>query len=81
MSGKRWNHAAIILLVLALPLIFQSAYSRHILVSAGIFASSGHRTLDQAALEAVKRAPFDPGRQGATPVSSTGDVVVRFHLN
>jgi len=50
-------------------------------VSAGIFASSGHRTLDQAALEAVKRAPFDPGRQGATPVSSTGDVVVRFHLN
>ncbi len=38
MSGKRWNHAAIILLVLALPLIFQSAYSRHILVSAGIFA-------------------------------------------
>lgn len=38
MSGKRWNQAAIILLVLALPWIFQSAYSRHILVSAGIFA-------------------------------------------
>jgi protein TonB len=50
-------------------------------VSAEILVSSGHKSLDQAALEAVKRALFDPARRGGKPFSSPINQPVRFTLN
>jgi periplasmic protein TonB len=50
-------------------------------VSAEVLASSGHQSLDQAALEAVKSARFDPALRGARPVASPVDIPVRFRLN
>jgi protein TonB len=50
-------------------------------VSAEIVSSSGHSSLDQAALEAVRRAAFDPAQRGAIPVSSRVIIPVRFRLN
>jgi protein TonB len=49
--------------------------------SAEILISSGHSSLDRAALETVKRWPFAPARRGGKPVSSTVDQPVRFTLN
>jgi protein TonB len=50
-------------------------------VSAEIIASSGHESLDQAALEAVRRASFHPAQRGAKPVASRVIIPVRFRLN
>ena len=50
-------------------------------VSAEILSSSGHQSLDQAALQAVKRATFDPALRGGRPVSSPVNIPVRFRLN
>lgn len=43
--------------------------------------SSGHPLLDQAAIDAVRRWTFDPGRAGGVPVSSLVVVPVRFFLS
>ncbi|HVY40184.1 MAG TPA: TonB family protein, partial [Polyangia bacterium] len=43
--------------------------------------SSGHPLLDQAALDAVRRWTFEPGRAGGVPVSSLVVVPVRFFLS
>ena len=50
-------------------------------VSAVVDASSGHQSLDQAALEAVKSTLFDPAVREARPVSSPLLIPVRFQLN
>lgn len=46
-----------------------------------IRASSGHRLLDQAALDAVRRWRFLPARRGARTVDSWVVVPIRFHLD
>lgn len=50
-------------------------------VSAVVLSSSGHESLDHAALEAVKKTRFDPAIQHARPVSSPLLIPVRFQLN
>jgi protein TonB len=45
-----------------------------------VFESSGYRVLDNAALEAVKKWSFEPGRRGETPVAMWVNVPVRFEL-
>lgn len=45
-----------------------------------IFESSGYRVLDTAALEAVKKWSFEPGRKGSTKVAMWVNVPVRFEL-
>jgi len=45
-----------------------------------IFESSGYRVLDNAALEAVKKWSFEPGRKGDTRVAMWVNVPVRFEL-
>jgi periplasmic protein TonB len=50
-------------------------------VSAEVVASSGHQALDQAALEAVRRASFHPARWGEKSVASRVIIPVRFRLN
>jgi protein TonB len=45
-----------------------------------VFESSGYRVLDSAALEAVKKWSFEPGRRGKTPVAMWVNVPVRFEL-
>ncbi len=42
--------------------------------------SSGHAALDRAALSAVKKWRFEPGRRGAEPVRMWVEVPVRFEL-
>jgi protein TonB len=50
-------------------------------VSAVVLDSSGHQSLDAAALEAVKRTRFHPAEREARPVSSPLIIPVRFRLN
>ena len=50
-------------------------------VSAVVLSSSGHESLDHAALEAVENTRFDPAMQHARPVSSPLLIPVRFQLN
>jgi protein TonB len=52
-----------------------------VVVSAEVLSSSGHAVLDQAALDAVRRALFDPAERGARPVSSRLIIPFRFRLN
>lgn len=52
-----------------------------VVVDAVVTASSGHGSLDQAALEAVRRAIFAPGQLHGEAVSSRVIVPVRFRLD
>jgi protein TonB len=45
-----------------------------------VFESSGYRVLDNAALEAVKKWSFEPGRKGRITVAMWVNVPVRFEL-
>ncbi len=45
-----------------------------------VFESSGFRVLDNAALEAVKKWSFEPGKRGDTTVAMWVNVPVRFEL-
>jgi periplasmic protein TonB len=45
-----------------------------------LFESSGHRSLDTAALQAVKDWIFEPGMQGGSTVAMWVNVPVRFEL-
>jgi protein TonB len=45
-----------------------------------LFESSGHRALDNAALDAVKKWSFEPGRRGDMAVAMWVNVPVRFEL-
>ncbi|MGZ8199259.1 MAG: energy transducer TonB, partial [Methylosarcina sp.] len=51
--------------------------------SAGIFVqqSSGHKQLDEAAIEAVKQWTFIPAKRGDKAVASTVTVPIQFKLN
>ncbi len=42
--------------------------------------SSGSRVLDEAAVAAVRRWTFEPGRRGAEAVESWVRIPLRFHL-
>jgi protein TonB len=46
----------------------------------GIVKSSGHRTLDEASVEAVRGWRFHPARIGETPVPSRVEVPISFRL-
>ncbi|MGA2639487.1 MAG: energy transducer TonB [Spirochaetia bacterium] len=48
--------------------------------SADVLATSGHASLDQAALEAVRRALFSPALQGGKPVPCRIVIPIRFRL-
>jgi periplasmic protein TonB len=50
-------------------------------ISARVYASSGHRLLDAAALEAVKKTRFIPSRRDGKPIASSFIVPIRFRLN
>jgi protein TonB len=50
-------------------------------LSAVVLTSSGHQSLDLAALEAVKSTWFEPAVREARPVSSPLLIPVRFQLN
>jgi protein TonB len=45
-----------------------------------VVRSSGHRRLDDAALEAMGKAAFAPARALGRPVASTRRIAVRFEL-
>jgi periplasmic protein TonB len=45
-----------------------------------VLESSGHALLDDAAVRAVARWQFEPGRRGATPVQASIDLPVVFRL-
>jgi protein TonB len=45
-----------------------------------VFESSGYNILDNAALEAVKKWIFEPGRQGDKPVDMWVEVPVKFEI-
>jgi protein TonB len=49
-------------------------------LNAEVLVSSGHAALDQAALEAVRRALFAPALQGGEPVACRIVVPIRFQL-
>jgi len=49
-------------------------------ISDAVYASSGHRLLDAAALEAVKKAQFFPALKGGRAVAARIVVPVRFRL-
>jgi periplasmic protein TonB len=46
----------------------------------GVAISSGHLTLDAAAIDAVRRWRFVPATQGGRPVPSVAEVPIRFRL-
>ena len=50
-------------------------------VSAEVLSSSGNAVLDQAALEEVQRAIFEPARLAAKPVPFRLIIPFRFRLN
>jgi protein TonB len=52
-----------------------------VVTTAEVVASSGHASLDQAALEAVRRALFAPALQEGTPVPCRVVIPVRFQLS
>jgi protein TonB len=47
----------------------------------GVFHSSGHRRLDMAAREAVKKWRFEPGTRNGIPVGMTVKIPIRFKLD
>jgi len=49
-------------------------------ISDAVYASSGHRLLDAAALDAVKSARFFPARKGGRAVVARIVIPVRFRL-
>ena len=51
-----------------------------VVISARIAATSGYGELDQAALEAVRAARFEPAYHGARGVPSRVSIPVRFRL-
>jgi protein TonB len=51
------------------------------LVSAQVLTSSGHASLDRAALEAVRQARFQPAVQRGKPVPCRLIIPIRFQLN
>ena len=51
------------------------------LVSAEVLASSGHASLDRAALEAVRQARFEPALLGGKAVLCRLIIPIRFQLN
>jgi periplasmic protein TonB len=51
-----------------------------VVTSVEVFASSGHVVLDEAALEAIRRAIFAPALLGGTPVPCRVVVPIRFKL-
>ncbi|MBM3859813.1 MAG: energy transducer TonB [Verrucomicrobia bacterium] len=46
-----------------------------------IVQSTGHKVLDDAAIEAVRAARFQPARHNGTPITSWAEVPVTFRLN
>jgi protein TonB len=46
-----------------------------------IVQSAGHKALDDAAIEAVRAAQFQPARHNGTPITSWVEVPVTFRLN
>jgi protein TonB len=48
--------------------------------SVSVSRSSGHRVLDQAALEAVRAWRFEPARRGGLPIAGNALVPIRFRL-
>jgi protein TonB len=52
-----------------------------VVVSAEVLTSSGHRALDQAALQAVRRTFFEPALQAGRSVPFRLIIPVRFKLN
>ncbi len=51
-------------------------YSEHVSVR----QSSGHDILDEAAIEAVQKWKFVPGRKGSNPIATTVTVPINFKL-
>jgi protein TonB len=49
-------------------------------IEVGVAQSSGHETLDQAAVTAVKQWRFVPASQGGRPVAAVAEVPVTFRL-
>ena len=49
--------------------------------SVAISRSSGHETLDRAALEAVRRWRFEPARRVGMAIAGTVSVPIRFRLD
>ena len=49
-------------------------------LSVGIGQSSGHASLDQAALSAVRQWRFVPATQAGRPVPAAAEVPIQFHL-
>ena len=45
-----------------------------------VAASSGHASLDAAAIEAVRKWRFVPAMQGGQPLPSVAEVPIRFRL-
>lgn len=70
---RRGEEGTVLLNVLVTPNGLPSAVSLN--------RSSGHPLLDRAALEAVRRWTFEPGRAGGSPIASQVLVPVRFSLS
>jgi protein TonB len=51
-----------------------------VVTSVELFASSGHAVLDEAAVEAIRRAIFAPALLGDTPVPCRVVIPIRFKL-
>jgi protein TonB len=49
--------------------------------SADVLSSSGHASLDQAALQAVRQARFAPALQGGKPIQCRIQIPIRFQLS
>ncbi|MCX7885648.1 MAG: energy transducer TonB, partial [Verrucomicrobiae bacterium] len=46
-----------------------------------ILQSTGYKVLDDAAIEAVRAAQFQPARQNGLPITSWVEIPVTFRLN
>jgi protein TonB len=49
--------------------------------SVSVARSSGHPTLDEAAMAAIRSWRFSPATRGGVPVAAEAEVPVAFHLN